>query len=160
MNFHYGITSVPHLKFICQRVVAVLGGGEDAVKLLIETCCAETQAGFYPDNTPERLGVGVSQIDQIALDDIHQEGEQRHFDLIAQEFGYDIKKTRLAYLAFNPELAIIIARLVYKRKPQAIPDTLCGRADYWKEYYNTAAGKGDSLHYLDNVAEVLGEEWR
>jgi len=160
MTFHYGVTSVSSLKVICKRVVAVLGGGDDAVNLLIETCCAETLAGLYPDNTPERLGVGVTQIDQIALDDIHQEGEQRHFDLIAQEFGYDIKKTRLSYLAFNPELAVIIARLVYKRKPQAIPETLCGRADYWKEFYNTAAGKGSCLHYFDNVAEVLGEEWR
>ncbi len=160
MTFHYGVVSVSALKATCKRVVDILGGGEDAVNLLIETCCAETLAGIYPDDTPERLGVGVTQIDQIALDDIHQEGEQRHFDLIAQHFGYDIRATKLQYLAFNPELAVIVARLVYKRKPQPIPSTLCGRAQYWKEFFNTSAGKGDYLHYLDNVAEVLGEEWR
>jgi len=160
MTLYYGVTSTHDLKAICRRVVDVLGGGDNAFNLLIETCCAETLGGLYPDNTPERLGVGVSQIDEIALIDIKQEGEQRHFDLVAKEFGYNIKTIKLEYLAFDPLLSVIISRLVYKRKPQAIPDTLSGRAEYWKEHYNTSAGKGDFLHYLDNVAEVLGEEWR
>lgn len=160
MNLYYGVTSLESLKAICQRVVDVLGGGDNAVKLLLETCAAETLCGRYPDSTPERLGVSVGQVDQIALDDIQQEGEQRHFDLIAKEFGYNIKTIKLAYLAFDPLLAVIVMRLVYKRKPPAIPSTICGRAEYWKELYNTAAGKGDELHYFDNVAAVLGEEWR
>lgn len=160
MNLYYGVTSIEDLKTICNRVVDVLGGGEVAVKLLLETCSVETLGGFYPDNTPERLGVGVTQIDEIALVDVKQEGEQRHFDLIKKYFDYDIKNTELAYLAFDPLLAIIVARLVYKRKPQAIPHLLCDRAQYWKDLYNTSAGKGDCLHYLDNVATVLGEDWR
>jgi hypothetical protein len=160
MKFYYGVPSVADLQVICEKVVYVLGGGELAVKLLMETCAAETLCGLYPDNTPARLGVGVPQIDEIALIDIKQEGEKRHFDLIKKHFNYDIKNTKLQYLAFDPLLSIIVARLVYKRKPQAIPKTLCERADYWKELYNTSAGKGDQLHYLDNVAKVLGEDWR
>jgi hypothetical protein len=160
MSYYYGVTSTHELTAICQRVVDTLGGGDHAVSLLIETCCAETLGGQYPDNTPERLGVGVSQIDEIALIDVQQEGEQRHFDLIAKAFGYDIKTIRLEYLAFDPLLALIVTRLIYKRKPEAIPATLCARADYWKEHYNTIAGQGDCLHYIDNVAAILGGEYR
>ncbi len=127
---------------------------------MIETSCVETKCITYPDIHREKLGVGLCQHDQIGLDDIKQEGEQRHFDIVKKDFGYDIKKIQLADLANDPLLSLICCRLSYKRIPAAIPGDLLGRAKYWKEYYNTQAGKGTIKHYLHSVSDCLGSDWQ
>jgi len=157
---HYGLKSITHAKELIAQVVFVLGGGEPAFNLLLETSCAETQCGTYPDRHPYKLGVGPNQHDEIHLVDIQQEGEQRHFDIIKREFGYDIEAIKLSDLANDPLLSFICCRLSYKRIPEAIPNDLIGRARYWKEYYNTAIGDGTVEHYLASVADCLGDEWK
>jgi len=159
-NFYYGIKSIHHAKEIARKVVNVLGGGDVAFNMLIETACAETKCGTYPDNTPDKYGVGICQHDAIGLLDIQKEGEQRHFDIIQKAFGYNIKNVPLSSLADDPLLSFICCRLSYKRVPSAIPNDLLGRAQYWKEYYNTKAGDGTVNHYLVSVKECLGEEWK
>lgn len=159
-TFHYGIRSIPEAKVLARRVVAALGGSEDVFSQMIETACAETKCGLYPDAHPEIMGVGLCQHDQINIDDIQGEGEQRHFDIVEKEFGYDIPTIQLADLANDPLLSFICCRLSYKRIPAAIPGDLLGRAQYWKEYYNTAAGSGTVEHYRESVEECLGEEWQ
>mgnify|MGYP000064794512 CR=1 FL=1 len=159
-KFYYGLRSIPEAKVLARRVVAALGGNESVFNQMIETACAETKCGTYPDAHPDRMGVGLCQHDQINLDDIQLEGEQRHFDIIKKEFGYDILAIELKDLAEDPLLSLICCRLSYKRIPAAIPSDLFGRAQYWKEYYNTNAGSGTVEHYRESVKECLGEEWQ
>lgn len=159
-NFYYGLKSIHEAKVLARRVVNALGGNDFVFNQMIETCCVETKCGTFPDVHPEIMGVGLCQHDQIGLDDIKQEGEQRHFDIVKEKFGYDIEKIELADLAYDPLLSLICCRLSYKRIPALIPGDLLGRAQYWKEYYNTEAGKGTVEHYLESVAECLGEEWQ
>ena len=51
-------------------------------------------------------------------------------------------------LIYNPRLAAAMTRIFYRDKPGAIPDTIEGRAQYWKKYYNTSLGKGDPEEYI------------
>lgn len=156
---HYGLKTSQQARQLAREVVSVLGGGEPAYSLLVETAAAETLLGSFPDVHEDRLGVGLCQHDEINLKDIKQEGEQRHFNLIKQHWGYDVPSLELADLAYDPLLSLILCRLSYKRIPAAIPADLRGRAEYWKEYYNTAAGKGSVNEYLHRVLHCLGEDW-
>ena len=55
----------------------------------------------------------------------------------------------------NLSAAIIHCRLKYWRVPKRMPDSLEGRASYWKKYYNTDQGKGTQEKYIDMVKEYL-----
>ena len=55
----------------------------------------------------------------------------------------------------NLSAAIIHCRLKYWRVPKRMPDSLEGRASYWKKYYNTDQGKGTEEKYIDMVKEYL-----
>jgi len=54
------------------------------------------------------------------------------------------------HLASNIALQIALCRLKYWRVSAAIPaaDDLNGQAKYWKEHYNTAAGKGTPAQFV------------
>lgn len=43
----------------------------------------------------------------------------------------------------------LFTRLFYRLIPEAILETIEGRAKYWKKYYNTVLGKGTVEHYLE-----------
>ena len=55
----------------------------------------------------------------------------------------------------NIAAAIVHCRLKYWRVPMKMPNTLEGRAKYWKKYYNTEQGKGTEEKYIDTVKEYL-----
>ncbi len=48
----------------------------------------------------------------------------------------------------RPLFAVAMCRLVYKRKPGAIPDNWPQRAEYWKQHYNTVFGAGTPDKFL------------
>ncbi len=159
MNLHYGLTSQNQLEELAREVVIGLGGNENVYRQMMGTCATETHCGQYPDDNPEKLGVGVYQHDQIRIDDIQQEGEQRHFDIVKKLWGYNIPTIKLADLAYDPLLSTICARLGYKRIPENCPANILDQAIYWKKYWNTLAGKGTMAHYLHCVETYLGEDW-
>lgn len=159
-KLYYGLKSKTHAIELAVAVCCGLGKENDlsAEQLLLGTACAETKLGAYPDNTPKTLGVGLCQHDQIGLDDIKQEGEQRHFDIVQKLWGYDMLTIDLADLANDPLLSFICCRLSYKRIPAAIPNSLKDKAAYWKKHYNTVAGKGTEQHFVDAFIECLGDK--
>ena len=55
----------------------------------------------------------------------------------------------------NIAAGIVHCRLKYWRVPKKMPNTLEGRARYWKKYYNTDQGKGTEEKYMDTVKEYL-----
>lgn len=48
----------------------------------------------------------------------------------------------------NDKLGCMFSRLHYMRVPTPIPHTIGGQAQYWKEHYNTLAGKGTANQYV------------
>lgn len=59
--------------------------------------------------------------------------------------GMDLNRQLVVNLAYSTA----IARIVYFRKPQALPDEddTAGLAAYWKKHFNTPLGKGDPAKF-------------
>lgn len=149
----YGLVSKAQVKHFAQAVCDVLGRGEQnsAVYLLCETAAVETQYGSYADPTPNGAGRGLMQCDEIAFRDVINRASAKDITSIKAAFDIDLKIVEWNDLNYSPLLAMIIARLHYKLRPGAIPQTVKGRAAYWKQYYNTVLGKGTVEHYLKSA---------
>lgn len=55
-------------------------------------------------------------------------------------------------LTTNLKYATIIARIIYKRVPEALPEAtdVDGMATYWKKFYNTPLGRGTTEEFVTN----------
>ena len=51
----------------------------------------------------------------------------------------------------NMASAIIHCRLKYWRVPKPMPNSLEGRAEYWKTYYNSSGGAGTIEKYIETI---------
>lgn len=151
----YGITRPSQLAEMIKDVIAVMGGGTNAELLLAETCQQETHFGRYRDPTPDGAGRGPSQFDWIGVVDVIERTPQRLKDLVNEEFGINLDQLEHDDLDYQPLTCLILTRLKYRLIPAAIPDTVAGRADYWKEYYNTSAGKGTPEEYIHNADDLV-----
>lgn len=60
-------------------------------------------------------------------------------------------------LVTNLAFQVIIARLVYYPKPQALPDAndVRGLGAYWKAHYNSPQGKGTVDKFVDDYARYV-----
>jgi len=157
MAFHYGITSKNHLCQLADRVCDTIGHGTNytAMELLVETAAAETQCGQFKDPTPNGAGYGLTQFDRIGFEDVKT---RTRFDIaqkVAHELGRNVYTAKFEDLAEDPLLALIFTRLKYWLRPEIIPTALCHRAQYWKTFYNTKAGKGTTEHYIESAQRHL-----
>ena len=55
----------------------------------------------------------------------------------------------------NIAAGIVHCRLKYWRVPKSVPNTIEGKADYWKKYYNTEGGAGNPEHFVDAARKWL-----
>ena len=60
-------------------------------------------------------------------------------------------------LVWNLAYATAVARLIYYRRPEPLPDAedLVGLAQYWKDHFNTSAGKGRAEDFVAVVDRVF-----
>lgn len=147
---------VPLIRDTC---MALLGHANDnEVQLLLGTWAAENGAMHRKQigGGPAR---GLFQMEVVTARDIFgnylRYRYDRHMDLVDTFLEkedvqfYTPPDTDLAfYLEHYDDFACAMARLHYLRDPEPIPDTLRGRAEYWKRIYNTPAGAGTVEHYL------------
>lgn len=157
MQVYYGLPDIQNITTICRRVVIVIGGGENAYRLLVETAAAETLYGTLRDPTPHGAGAGLFQCDPIGLIDTVDRTPANIHELVRKEFGVDLKRFSHHSLNTSPLVAAIVARLHYRLRPGAIPSTVRERGEYWKKWYNTAAGKGTVDQYVSKVQQY--EKW-
>lgn len=155
MTYYYGLRDRKHLNDCVAKAVRVFGGGYKATALCIETTAAETHCGTYPDLHETTLGVGVSQFDQIGVDDLIMRVRSKDRKKLSQYYDVDLDLVKLADLAYNPELALALTRLKYKLRPEPIPVTLEGRAKYWKRFYNSIYGDGTPEEYIERVEKYV-----
>lgn len=154
MKYFYGLTKREHAYDIVEAVVEVLGGGELAVKLLLETAQQETHLGEFEDPTKYAAGTGITQFDEMPFYDIIRRTKIEHINLIKDAFGVDMRKVKWRELEYSPVLCFIATRLLYKKIPAAIPSTVKGRAKYWKVHYNTIEGRGTEKEYIKNADKI------
>ena len=145
----YGLTNRTNLYDMVDDVVACLGGGENAKKLLLETAAAETGLGEAVD-TSWWTGIGLMQFDKIGFDDVKLRTSAHVRQKVRECFGIDISRAEHTDLRWSPLLSLVFARLKYRLVPTPIPSTLQGRANYWKKWYNSELGKGTPEHYIDS----------
>lgn len=146
---NYGLISKQDAVGYAQAVCGVLGGGANAVALLVETAAAETLLGDYKDPTPTSAGTGLTQVDLGTFEWLRTKYQGTTLaGTLLTTFGIDLSRTVYQELRTSPLLSMIFCRLRYLASPGAIPETREGRADYWKRNYNTAAGKGTPVDYL------------
>jgi hypothetical protein len=58
-------------------------------------------------------------------------------------------------LTYNIKAQIAMCRLHWRRVPKKLPKTIKGQAEQWKQYYNTASGKGTVDHFI-KLVEAYG----
>lgn len=149
----YGVTKKQQLADMSVAVCNVLGHGvfESASHMLLETCAAETHLATHRDRTLYGAGAGAPQVDESTFDWLKEKFSKNDavYNAILEAFNVDLKKVQYRELDFSPLLSLIFARLRYRVIDDPIPADRAGRADYWKEHYNTSAGKGSAAEYLE-----------
>lgn len=122
---------------------------KEAVDLIYETACVES-GGFKYLKQVNGPALGFTQLEPNTVMDcwdnyIGFRETLKHFFEV--ELNFNPEDLEYCILS-NVALQIAFARIVYYRRPGAIPPTMGGRAAYWKKYYNTSLGKGTIDHYL------------
>lgn len=151
----YGLVHPRQAREFVGAVCDLLGNGfnNTAPQMLLETAAQETHLGLYRDPTPHGAGRGLFQCDPISFLDVQRRARQADVDLVAREFGFEIRRVEHSALDSSPLLAAVFCRLHYKLRPEVFPDTLHGRAQYWKKHYNTELGKGAPDEYVRNALD-------
>ena len=80
----------------------------------------------------------MSKCAEVSMVDI------KHWQNFSEPLWSDILEKNLA-------AAIIHCRLKYWRVPKKMPNSLEGRAKYWKTYYNSAEGAGTVEKYIETI---------
>ena len=153
----YGLMLKEDAVIAARAVCETIGSAdtrESAVALLMETAAAETLLGELRDPTMYSAGTGLTQVDKGTFDWLKQSYSSTPVATALQKrFNIDISRTQYQELETSPLLAMIFCRLRYMRAQGPIPSTLTGRAEYWKKWYNTSAGKGTVAGYIKKVQD-------
>lgn len=140
----------PSLEYLSQYDDRMMS--ESAVRLLLGTCAHESLGGYH-----------LHQVGGPALG-IYQIEPATHADIYYSYINY--RPALGALMRMQPDDCLItdlsyateIARLIYWRDPEPLPDADddMGLAEYWKKHYNTVLGHGSTLGWLDNYTMVRG----
>jgi len=153
---------------VAAAVSKIFNDGKAATNMLKEIAIVESNMGntsgsydISVDSKGNRGSLGVAQIDEIAFDEVQRRLKggkgvpaftQKYIDPIKKATGVDVRDVSYEDLA-DDELNLIFARLYLLTKKDPIPPTVEGRAKYWKQNYNTIAGKGTPDKYLERLRE-------
>ena len=152
----YGLTHPEQVVQMATAVCDAIGHGSNGhgVELLVETAAAETLLGTYKDPHQYGAGVGLTQCDLSTFEWLQSKyGNHRLGRAIEKAFGINLLNVHYVELATSPLLSLLFCRLRYYTVPAPIPPNRKGRATYWKEHYNTLAGKGTASEYLERCAQ-------
>ncbi len=149
---YYGLLDEKELYSLVSEICKYLGNGANgtAEDLLVETAGAETNKGLAKDNGVLSGGIGLTQFDKIAFEDVKKRTNDKNKQIVKNNLKVEIDLIEWEMLAYSPFLALLFTRLKYKLIPEEIPVTIEDRAKYWKKYYNTILGAGTIEHYLKN----------
>ena len=143
--------------FVLQPTLSDLGmDGIAATRLMLGTLAHESKGESLdqitgPNDTTLGPAYGFFQIEPATHDDLYKNFLIYRSDLMAKILDYRARNpTPYVQLATNLVYTTAIARLIYYRQPNALPDAddIQGLAKYWKDHYNTASGKGTEAAWL------------
>jgi hypothetical protein len=111
-------------------------------RLLVETCCVESDLGQTSSN--------IMQMEDATRQDIIT-----HY--LRPKEGWFRQHLRNCSLN-KPYFCIHMAKIHYLRTGVDIPDSRLERAKLWKKSYNTHLGKGTVEDYMEKSQLYLGDE--
>ena len=115
---------------------------EDAVELLMLTAAQESKLGYWLEQLDGGPARGIFQMEPATEKDLwinYLEYRPNKADIIKRYDSSDSQD-----LWFNLGYQIIIARMNYIRRPEALPphNDIFAMARYWKKHWNTYEGVG------------------
>lgn len=118
-----------------------------AVNLLLGTAAQESRFGTY---LVQMRGPAIGAFQM----------EPATFRWVQQKYGDTYKTVKFRVpeaMEWDLRLAIIMCRLRYRPIAKELPDAtnIQGLAKYWKEFYNTASGKGTVEEFIANYNMYL-----
>ena len=123
-----------------------------AVNLLLGTAAQESAFGTY-----------LRQINGPALGIFQM--EDGTFEWLREKYNHEttpsigsVRFAEFEMLEYDLWLAILFARLRYRVVPALLPaaEDIRGLAEYWKQYYNTPAGRGTVEQFEKNYTKYIG----
>lgn len=128
----------------------------DAEKLLLGTAAQESKYGKYVYQIGGGSALGKFQMETETFNDICENFLASRPNLMAKIIQItSVDMLNSDDLVTNDKLATCMARVHYFRQKGAIPKTLLGQANYWKDYYNTFKGKGTVEEYIENYLKYV-----
>lgn len=131
----------------------------NAVELLMLTAAQETHLGRYMRQV-RGPAMGAFQIEPATLADVIRNylayrPEMSQALRLMGAPGIDAELNMVGNLAFQ----ICVARIIYRRVPEALPDRddVQAMAEYWKKYWNTELGKGTVEEAIKNYKRFVTE---
>lgn len=137
---------------VCETLQGKTAYAITSAIFLVEIAMAETNGGKTWDKT-YFAGMGITQIDKIGFEDTIKRTPDDRKQEVLDKFGVDLNACSWVELRHNPRLCFLITRLFLLLRKGAIPNTQIERAQYWKKWYNTSAGKGTIEHFADANAQ-------
>jgi len=135
---------------------------QSAVNILMGTVAAESSGSHFAEYVQQIRGPAVSifQIEPATLKDIEENYLKYRPGLKARIAAYIAESEPLEQqVKWNMALAIIMARLHYRRVPKPLPhhEDVEGLAAYYKEHYNTVYGKSSTEKFIALYDEHVGD---
>ena len=130
-------------------------------KFLRRIAYVESKDGTHPNTYRPCYHGGIWQVDKIGFEDTQNTkahpGLSKKFDEIEKIFGIKWREVKWEDLR-KPLYSGLAARLLLSNKPGEIPpaNDVEGQAAYWKNHYNSAAGKGSEQKFIDDVRALEG----
>jgi hypothetical protein len=133
-------------------------------ELLVGTCAKESLGGHYVmqegKDGPVKIGLGIYQEEAATHDDIWKnfiEYRQTLRENIMSLCNFHLPPSAQE-LVTNLKYATIMARIKYLRTADPVPNAhdLDALANYWKQHYNSADGKGHPQEFVEAYRKYLG----
>ncbi len=152
--------NIENLKFIITTTLDEINlNSESATNLLLGTIAQESMGGYYLKQI-KGPALGIYQIEPHTASDVHVNYLQYRRELLFKIHKFRNKVSEEINLMGNLHYATAIARIIYYRAKPALPDPndIPGLADYWKEHYNTSAGRGKTEYFVENYRRFVLKE--
>lgn len=128
---------------------------EDAVNLLLGTCLQESMGGLFLRQV-KGPACGIYQMEPATAQDIIDNYLKHRPALLEKVFQfYNYYNSLEDNLTGNLFFATAMCRVHYLRVKEKLPNCTTGYATYWKKYYNTSAGKGTVMEFIDKYKKYL-----
>lgn len=134
-------------------------GSKAAEQLLLGTAMQESRLEYIDQLAPgPGPAYGFWQMERLTHDDIWD--NYLRFNNPLKNKMILLKaawQPSVAQCATNLAYACGMARVHYRRRPEALPpvNDLLAQASYWKKHYNTHLGKGTVGEYMSNAKQSI-----